>query len=469
MATIVTKTVGPTGDYANLNAFMVGEARDLVAADEIAVARCQTFTDNVAVACTVAQGWVTDSARYIKIEGLADPLGIADYTPSTYFLSGSVNGGPMFHIDAGLVVKVGYIQCRNQGVGVSTTMFGFSGLAVGGQVELYNIVSIPTGHFIKAAAGYTNPIYIWNTYASGGLATLDAISTNILRAQNCVFVSRNAGVNTINTPANTVFKNCYFRSNGGQCLPAGKYSVATTCGTSDATSPTAGLRNIAWNNTNFVNAVGYLDAHIKSGNPMENGGTDTSGDAAPFSFILDVNGNGYATAGAWDVGYHELNGIPPVPPVSYPSPKDSSLIFRRIFDPTNSKLHVLLFAGVSQGSLLSVRQILDDCWDSTGQLRVTDVGGAPSGTSRKLSFEQILRICHDPGAQALRIVKGVAAGGSSRLISRQQILQACFDSVNSAITVSPVGAGGAPGGSLLSIDQILRACYDPGVGLRMDI
>lgn len=65
MATEVVKTIKPSGgDYTSLQAFMVGEARDLVTADEIAVAECYAMEDTTNV---VIDGFTTDATRYIKI------------------------------------------------------------------------------------------------------------------------------------------------------------------------------------------------------------------------------------------------------------------------------------------------------------------------------------------------------------------------------------------------------------------
>jgi len=65
MPTEVIHTIGPGRDYPTLSAWATAEAKDLVAADEIAVAECYNdavLTDNV-----VLTGWTTDTEHYIKI------------------------------------------------------------------------------------------------------------------------------------------------------------------------------------------------------------------------------------------------------------------------------------------------------------------------------------------------------------------------------------------------------------------
>jgi hypothetical protein len=67
MATEVIKTIKSTGgDYTSLEAFLSGEARDLVAADEVAVAEVYISFDSVAMD-TTSQAWVTDDTRKIII------------------------------------------------------------------------------------------------------------------------------------------------------------------------------------------------------------------------------------------------------------------------------------------------------------------------------------------------------------------------------------------------------------------
>jgi hypothetical protein len=82
MATEVIKTIKSTGgDYTSLEAFLSGEARDLVSADEIAVAEVYISFDYVAMN-TTSQAWVTDDTRKIIIRNATD-----------FFHSGKINQG----------------------------------------------------------------------------------------------------------------------------------------------------------------------------------------------------------------------------------------------------------------------------------------------------------------------------------------------------------------------------------------
>jgi len=69
MATEIIHSVGtagaPTRDYSSLSAWESAQQRDLVSADEIAIAEC--YNDGLMTNSPTISGWVTDTTRYIKI------------------------------------------------------------------------------------------------------------------------------------------------------------------------------------------------------------------------------------------------------------------------------------------------------------------------------------------------------------------------------------------------------------------
>jgi len=71
MATEVVKIVdpdnGPGTDYTSLAAWEAGEQRDLVAADEIAVAKCRCTNGSADATTVTIEGWTTNSDCYIKV------------------------------------------------------------------------------------------------------------------------------------------------------------------------------------------------------------------------------------------------------------------------------------------------------------------------------------------------------------------------------------------------------------------
>lgn len=71
MATEVVKIVDPDNgsgtNYTSLSAWEAGEQKDLVSADEIAVAKCRCTNGTADSTNTDISGWTTDSTRYCKI------------------------------------------------------------------------------------------------------------------------------------------------------------------------------------------------------------------------------------------------------------------------------------------------------------------------------------------------------------------------------------------------------------------
>jgi len=87
----------------------------------------------------------------------------------------------------------------------------------------------------------------------------------------------------------TVAKNCY----GGGSLSADYYGTITktTCASSDSTG-SAGLQSIPVSADTFVNVgAGTEDYHLAVGSALIGVGTDTSGDAAPMNFVVDIDGD----------------------------------------------------------------------------------------------------------------------------------------------------------------------------------
>lgn len=148
---------------------------------------------------------------------------------------------------------------------------------------------------------------------------------------------------------------------------------------------------------------------------------------------------------------------------------DRVLILQFVHDLTNHKLHVGTVSGVSQGSELSIEQILGDAFDEASQrLRVVDLGTGPSATESNKDETLVMQDVHDPGAHAIRIIKDTAADGTSVPMDWRTILNEVHDPVNHALKVVPKGAGGTQG-TTLEPAHVFEDVYDPGVGLRVSL
>lgn len=85
MATIVERTVGPTGDYATLFA-LEAVGRDLVSNDEIWIVTMENFQDT-----TVATwaGWTTSSTNYLHIKAADEHGSVGELTTNAYRMQAS--------------------------------------------------------------------------------------------------------------------------------------------------------------------------------------------------------------------------------------------------------------------------------------------------------------------------------------------------------------------------------------------
>jgi hypothetical protein len=118
MSTIVSRTVGPGGDYTTLSAFEAGEQRDLVTLNEVSQARCLNFADTSL--CTWA-GWATDATRHILVEAANDHGGA--WNTSSYRRTGtSITAIESVGEDA-LVIRWRGIQWQNSNAGGNSGYF----------------------------------------------------------------------------------------------------------------------------------------------------------------------------------------------------------------------------------------------------------------------------------------------------------------------------------------------------------
>jgi hypothetical protein len=306
MATITYKTIKTSGgDYATLQAFAAGEAADITAAtgsDEIIWAQADAFSDTTQVTSfTVAAGWKTSATNYIVIEAVDDHLGVRDTTtPSTYYLNVTAAGAPSLAVETGLHLYVIGGQYSNWGGG-NSDIFQVTGAGATGLLQLDRVLGIGAGRsFMYQVAGNTQAVNVLRCFSRVGNVVFT--SPGGLTCYSGVFTTANGNGHAA---VNSLFKNVYMHAPNGTCWPGGTGATDTTCASADASATTVGLRNIAWSDANFVDATGYADAHVLSGNAMINNGTDTSGDAAPFNFTTGIDGYVFGSDGSWDVGFAE--------------------------------------------------------------------------------------------------------------------------------------------------------------------
>jgi hypothetical protein len=319
MPAVVPRTVAASGgDYTSLEAFNVGEARDLVTADEIAQAVCEAFADtNTQV--TFNTGWTTDADRHVHIVAAAGAEAQMPWEPTNaYRLVGPIAAGTTcLTLSVHAVVERIQIELhqysfpQNQaGVmvsgGVSLVM---DGCVIRGVEHVDN-----TGPFHGASIGDGSPFHIRNTYfldfngTSGADAWAFKNSTNgaTRYLYNCTAINCNRGFDESLSFSPVVLKNCHADSRGitGAINFGATYHADSTNNASDLTdAPGTDSRN---SQTFTYEDAGAGDWRLTAADAgAREHGADLSADSVhPFS--TDFFGTTRPQGSAWDIGAFEL-------------------------------------------------------------------------------------------------------------------------------------------------------------------
>lgn len=288
MATEVISTIipGGGGDYTLLSSWESGEQRNLVTADEIAVAECQAgaITDNVTLT-----GWTVDATRFTWIRA-ATGHGHGGLASAGFRVTGN----------NGVVIQCGMNFCHVSGIVVITSnnhgifgQFASSDPIVDACVVVGNTSNGATG---VAAMGVCRNCIIYDFSGTNGRG---------ITGQTC---ENNTVINCTLCIGNieTSVKNNIASGSGNDY--SGTLNGSATNISADATSPQVGLRNISLTFVDAANDDYHLDA---TDTAAIGAGTDLSG-----SFTNDIDGD-TRPAGAWDIGAdqtadaaNELSGSP---------------------------------------------------------------------------------------------------------------------------------------------------------------
>ena len=310
MATEVVKTVKPSGgDYSSLSAWEAGEQRDLVAADEIAVAECYSMVDTNKV---LFSGWTTDADHYIKATTPVSERHNGIFDTSKYLIDVTATG------DFTIV-----LYCYQ------TNHVKFEGIQVQFSNDSYSTCQVIYFGSVAAGAEMDVSYCIFKNILSGtytdGIYQNDSDAT--IRVWNNIFYDFNDGgraIRATNMTAgyfynNTIY-NCYTgieaTGNGGKvvknCLAQnctykgfnGTFQVAdcsNNC-TDDFYDSSPGA-NPSNGNVVFVDE-GADDFHLDESDAVaKDAGVDLSADAS-LAFSDDIDGD--IRSGTWDIGADEV-------------------------------------------------------------------------------------------------------------------------------------------------------------------
>jgi hypothetical protein len=179
-----------------------------------------------------------------------------------------------------------------------------SGTAATPDIRLSNsIVWAPGAASAAISPGgtYAAGLSMWNDIVIGGAYGLVANTNLTLTAYSSDFIGGTYGTATLGT---TTFKNCYASG-----ATKGYYGTPTltTSASSDHTSGSAGLRDIAYSTDNFVVVTGGSeDLRLSASSALRAAsahGTNTHSDTDPFNFTTYIDRTARDTGATyWDIG-----------------------------------------------------------------------------------------------------------------------------------------------------------------------
>jgi hypothetical protein len=311
MASELKHTVTPAGQGGDFNtladaiAHLTSTHPGLVAADVYATIEIDgTWSAPDTAIAELSETIIADATRYVHIYTTAAARHNGKWDTGAYMMSRA--GGKCIYNNHVEYLIVEGLQLQTTAVN-STADYPFMQTSGTGGVAIVRDCIIrgdPTedtyAQYGIACAGGTLHVHNCTIYdiSTNETAACRCISnsTGTTRAYNTIGVGGYRGIGR--TSGTVVTKNCYF---GGAA--SGDYNgtiTKTTCASSDATGDT-GLQSILVDTGTFVNvSAGTEDFHLAAGSPLIGVGTDTSGDAAPDSVTLDIDGD--ERGATWDIG-----------------------------------------------------------------------------------------------------------------------------------------------------------------------
>jgi hypothetical protein len=295
--TLVTKTVGPSGDYTSLAAFESGEQRAITATNEILRAACANFQDGD----TVFSGWITDATRFVQVVADDNHGSVGEITTNAYRI---VSGGFQAINISNMDVELIGVQATSQNTTRTVVLSSFAGTTraincvlineaagdaasetqTADKIDLINcILKTTTGVQAFTAAGFLAQVQLYNCTCIGSVES--GVSDKTVTVKNC-------------------YASAYVTIGGTILL--------TTSASADG-SGSPGLQNVS-QAAAFTNAP--TDLTLKDPSPLLDTGTDTSAEPFPYNFTDDISQDPLIVrpvGSGWDIGAFEF---PPIAPTA---------------------------------------------------------------------------------------------------------------------------------------------------------
>jgi hypothetical protein len=268
-------------------------------------------------------GPITSATSYIEVKADAASEYKGTWSTSKFRLEfAGANGFALFRTEEVKFIRVRKVQMKNTKTGTSTS-HGIAPLPSAGAVHLYDSCGVfvsdsgYNGNMAFKMTGLNAAVtinFINCVLGGDGLAISagHAVAVHTINMYSCVLVGYYTPVSRAgSTPF--VLKNCYAHAKDGTAAYAG--ATLTTCASSDAASGSVGLRSVPYSTSTFANVTaGSEDFHLVTNSALLGQGTNTSGEADPFNFTVDIDG--ISRGSVWDVGVDQFV----VPNAVYPFP-----------------------------------------------------------------------------------------------------------------------------------------------------
>lgn len=318
MPTEVIHTVGSGKDYATLQAWNSAQARNLVSADEIAVAECYGGTDLLGGSFFNASGsWTTDSTRYCVIRAAeGEQIVGGSWDTSKAYGTSSTPTWPAIYTGAKHFEIVG-MQIKNN---TAARVFGSLNMLGVGQVWARSCLFVSGNtssgqpvvdiEYAGGSCSIENCTILFNgshNYFIGITFRATSSITHYLYNNTIVGIVNGSpgvhwGIYAVDAVVTVESNNNYF-----QCNSISSGSGTVNLGANDAHSgtgvPTASLDSIPYDGTTFVSVTtGSEDLTPVSGSPLIDAGADLSGSG----ITDDMNGTTRPQGSSYDIGAIEI-------------------------------------------------------------------------------------------------------------------------------------------------------------------
>lgn len=308
---ITTLDPGGTKDFTTLAAALASREGDIVSRDTIEIFECYNTGSGSLGVCTITEAnWTTDADHYIVIRAADEAKHPGKWVTENVARWSRLTVQPRYvrledmqgHSSDALKIDVGGSECD---IRVDRCIFSGNG----GLNRAIDVVRAPGTLRIRATQAFNANVGI-RVDGTGNMPDVRILGCNMMGAFAALELTTSGSL------ALTSNNNYLFNAAGGLAVSKSGAGSANNLGANDATyngeAPTASLRNIALNSTNFVAPAdtGFTnDMHLASGSSLLLVGADIA------ELTFDIDGAA-RPSGFFDIGQDQLSAAPVDDPAS---------------------------------------------------------------------------------------------------------------------------------------------------------